>query len=104
MTNESRTISAAHFLLGLAAGGAIALLVAPCSGIETRKMLKSRVDEGKSKLAEGAEQIKQKSTELYGQAEEAVGAGKTRVMNEMNRIESAFQAGRAAYKRGAVEA
>jgi len=104
MTNESRTISAAHFLLGLATGGAIALLVAPCSGIETRKRLKSRMDEGKSKLADGAEQIKQRSTALFEQAEEAVGAGKARLQGEMSRIESAFQAGRAAYKSGSVEA
>jgi len=104
MTNESRSISAAHFLLGLAAGGAVALLCAPYSGIETRKRLKSRMDEGKSKLADGAEQIKQRSTALFEQAEEVVGAGKARVQDEMNRIESAFQAGRAAYRRGSVEA
>lgn len=103
MTNESKTISAAHFLLGIAAGGAIALLVAPCSGEETRKKLKSRMDESKSKLAESAEQIKQKSSSIYEQAENAVGASRARIQDELNRIESAFSAGRAAYKRG-VEA
>ncbi len=103
MTNQSRTISAAHFLLGLAAGGAIALLVAPCSGQEMRGKLKSRMDMGKSRLAEGAEQIKQKSNALFEQAGDVVESGRARVMGEMNRIESALQAGRAAYKRG-VEA
>jgi gas vesicle protein len=103
MTNESKTMSAAHFLLGIAAGGAIALLMAPCSGEETRKKLKTRVDEGKSKLSESAEQIKHKSTALYEQAEHVMETGRTRIQDELNRIESAFNAGRAAYKRG-VEA
>lgn len=101
MTNESRTMSAAHFLLGLAAGGAVALLMAPCSGRETRDKIKSGVDVGKSKLADGAEQIKHRSTALYEQAEGAVEAGRNRLMDEMHRIESAIQAGRAAYRREA---
>lgn len=101
MTNESKAMSAAHFLLGLAAGGAVALLVAPCSGRETRDKIKSGVDMGKSKLSEGADQIRQKSTELYEQAEGAVEAGRSRLMDEMHRIESAIQAGRAAYRREA---
>jgi hypothetical protein len=61
------------------------------------------MDEGKSKLAEGAEQIKQRSNALFEQAEDMMGASTTRLRDEINRIESAFQAGRAAYKRG-VEA
>jgi gas vesicle protein len=101
MTNESRTMSAAHFLLGLAAGGAVALLVAPCSGSETRGKIKARVDEGKSKVAEGAEQIRSQATSLYEQAEGAVESGRHRLMDEMHRIESAINAGRAAYRRDA---
>ena len=103
MTNQRRTFSAAHFLLGLAAGGAIALLYAPCSGRETRGKLRARMDEGKSKLADGAEQIRQRSNALFEQAEDMVETSTAKLRGEINRIESALQAGRAAYKRG-VEA
>src|SRR5262245_62151168 len=101
MTNESRTISAAHFLLGLAAGGAVALLVAPCSGRETRGKIKAQVDVGKSKVAEGAETIRSQASALYEQAEGMVETGRSRLMDEMHRIESAINAGRAAYRREA---
>ncbi len=104
MTNESKSMAAAYFLLGLAAGGTVALLMAPCAGKETRAKLKAQMDLGKSKLAESADQIKQKSTELYEQAADVVESGRTRVMGEVNRIDSALQAGKEAYKRGVVEA
>lgn len=40
------------FLLGAAAGAAVALLYAPASGAETRKKLKDKAREGRDKVEE----------------------------------------------------
>ena len=42
------------FMAGLAVGAAVALLVAPGSGEETRELLSERAKEGKERLAEAA--------------------------------------------------
>lgn len=44
------------FMAGLAVGAAVALLVAPASGEETREFLADRAREGRDRLAEAARQ------------------------------------------------
>ena len=81
LTNANSTSAATYFVLGLAAGGAAALLFAPFSGEETRGRIKQGFDEGSAKIANG------------------VNAGKKRLADEAHRIDTALQAGKAAYQR-----
>ncbi len=82
LRNTNDTMSAAtYFVIGLAAGGAAALLFAPFSGEETRQRIKQGFDEGTSKVTTG------------------VNEGKKRLADEAHRIDTAFQAGKAAYNR-----
>jgi gas vesicle protein len=49
----------AAFVLGALAGAAVALLVAPSSGEETRRMLGERAREGRDKAEEAARQSRE---------------------------------------------
>ena len=53
------------FLAGAALGGAVALLYAPKSGRETRKLIKEKADEGKEVLAEAGKEVLDKGREIY---------------------------------------
>ena len=53
------------FFAGAAIGASIALLYAPKSGEETRRLLKDKAMEGKDALAESSRDILDKSRELY---------------------------------------
>ena len=58
-----------YFLAGMAVGAIGALLFAPRSGEQTRKLISDKADEGRKYLRE-------KSEELRGQAEEYIEKGK----------------------------
>lgn len=75
-------------LLGAAAGGVAAILLAPHSGTETRRRLKDGFLNGKQTVA-------QRSKELTD-------AGKKRVTDEAHRIDAALKAGKTAYRQGAA--
>ena len=53
------------FFAGAAIGASIALLYAPKSGEETRRLLKEKAQEGKDALAESSRDILEKSRDLY---------------------------------------
>jgi len=75
--------AASSFLLGLAAGSAVALLFTPYSGDETRRRLNQGVSEGKEKVMK------------------TVNEGKKRVTDQASRIGSAVQAGKEAFSKDA---
>lgn len=67
------------FMLGAIAGAAVALLVAPSSGEETRRKLGERAREGRDKAAEAARQ------------------GREFLRNQREGLSSAFERGKEAF-------
>jgi gas vesicle protein len=53
------------FLAGAAIGSTIALLLAPQSGRETRRIIKKKTREGREALAESSRDLMDKGRELY---------------------------------------
>ena len=72
------------FVLGAITGAAVALLMAPASGEETRRMLADRAREGRDKAGEAARQ----GRELWNRQRE--------------NLASAFERGREAYEQARV--
>ncbi len=67
------------FLLGTAVGAATALLLAPQSGRQTRRLLRRKYGEAADAVAEGAERLEERGTELMEEAREKVTQAKQRV-------------------------
>ena len=65
MAQEDNSGKLIWFFAGASIGAAIALLYAPNSGEETRRLLKDKALEGKEALAEGSREMLDKSKELY---------------------------------------
>ena len=72
------------FVLGAIAGAAVALLVAPASGEETRRMLAEKAREGREKAGEAAREAAQKGRELWDRQRET--------------LTTAFERGKEAYE------
>ncbi|PYT15192.1 MAG: YtxH domain-containing protein [Acidobacteria bacterium] len=53
------------FIAGAAIGAAIAILYAPQSGSETRRLIKQKTREGREALAEGGRDLVEKGRDLY---------------------------------------
>ena len=79
------------FLLGSLAGAAVALLLAPRSGEETRDYLVERSGELLKKAQE-------KAGETQGEVGDLLGKGREYLEEQTQRLASAFEAGRAAMK------
>jgi gas vesicle protein len=77
------------FLVGVAVGGAVALLLAPRSGEETRKLIAK-------KAADGKDYMSSKGRELKDQAEELVGKGKDLVNKQRERLAGVLDASKEA--------
>ena len=58
------------FLLGAMAGAAVALLVAPASGRETREFLGQKAREGQGRAAELAKEVLDRGREAFQEARE----------------------------------
>ena len=91
-----------YFLLGLLAGGAVALLLAPCSGREMRGKIRQGVNDGTARVNEGIGYVKRRSGEISGKAGDFFGAGKQRLTREGQRIGAAIEAGKEAFRRETV--
>lgn len=65
-----KTQSVFAFLAGAALGAAVALLVAPDSGKNTRHKIADKVREGKERALELAEEGKEKARELVGKGQQ----------------------------------
>jgi gas vesicle protein len=64
------------FVLGALTGAAVALLVAPASGDEMRRMLAERAREGKDRAAEAARQAREFADRHRGTVTTAIERGK----------------------------
>jgi len=77
------------FLAGVGVGGAVALLLAPKSGEQTRKLIAKKAEQGK-------EYVTSRSRELKVQAEDLVGKGKDLVNKQRERLADALDSGKEA--------
>jgi gas vesicle protein len=79
------------FLLGLGVGVGIGMLFAPKSGQETRDLIKN-------KAGEGADYVKQRSSDVKQTASEWVEKGKDALGRQKENISDAVEAGKQAYR------
>jgi gas vesicle protein len=92
MSKEASAGEKAFFLvLGAMIGAATALLLAPRSGPETRKMILT-------KAREGADLVVTRSKNVAGKTSEYVDRGKEMLQQQRNSLAAALEAGKQAYK------
>ena len=65
MAQEDSGTNIVWFVAGAAVGAAIALLFAPATGKETRKLIAKKTDEGREALAEQGRAAVERTRELY---------------------------------------
>jgi gas vesicle protein len=92
MSQEASTGEKALFLiLGAMIGAATALLLAPRSGIETRKLLLT-------KAREGADIVTNRAKVVAGRTSEYMDRGKEYLQQQIDPLAAALEAGKQAYK------
>src|SRR5262245_11234584 len=79
------------FFLGALAGSAVALLMAPKTGRETREMLAERSGDVFKKAQDAAGETQSRATELFDR-------GRDYFEEQTHRLASAFEAGRSAMR------
>lgn len=82
---------ALYFVLGAAIGAATALLLAPRSGVETRKLILSKARDGADVVSTRAKAVAEKTTEY-------VDRGKEMIQQQRDQISAAIEAGKRAYR------
>ena len=82
---------ALYLLLGAAIGAATALLLAPRSGVETRKLILTKAREGADLVANRTKSVAEK-TSTY------VERGKELLQQQRDQLAAAIEAGKQAYK------
>ena len=82
---------ALYLFLGAAIGAGIALLFAPRSGVETRKMIAN-------KAREGADIISNRTKAVAGKTSEFVERGKEVLQQQRDQLAAAIEAGKQAYR------
>jgi gas vesicle protein len=82
---------ALYLLLGAVIGAATALLLAPRTGIETRKLLLA-------KAREGADLVANRTKTVAGKTSEYVERGKELLQQQRDQLSAAFEAGKQAYQ------
>jgi gas vesicle protein len=82
---------ALYFVLGAAIGAATALLLAPRSGVETRKLIMS-------KAREGADVVTTRAKAVAGKTTEYVERGKEALQQQRDQLSAAIEAGKRAYR------
>lgn len=70
MSDEHSGTNVVWFLTGAALGASIALLLAPQTGTETRRLVKRRAVEGRSALMRGGREAYEHGRELYERGKE----------------------------------
>ena len=92
MAEESRTgEKALFFVLGGLIGAAVALLLAPRSGEETRKLITTKTREGTDYLASRTKDVSDKATGL-------IDRGKELLQQQRDQLAAALEAGKQAYR------
>jgi gas vesicle protein len=78
MAEENDDMGLAWFFVGAALGAAVALLLAPQSGPETRKAIRRKAEEGRETVSKSSRDVMEKGRELFekgkGLADEAADA------------------------------
>jgi gas vesicle protein len=82
---------ALYFVLGAAIGAATALLLAPRSGVETRKLILSKARDGADVVATHAKTV-------AGKTSEYVERGKEVLQQQRDQLSAAIEAGKRAYR------
>src|SRR4030042_3211432 len=92
MAEETRVgEKALFFVLGGFVGAAIALLLAPRSGEETRKLIALKTREGAEYLSNRTQEVKDKTGGL-------IDRGKEILQQQRDQLSAALEAGKQAYK------
>jgi gas vesicle protein len=92
MSDESSTSEKAlFFVLGAFMGAATALLLAPRSGEETRKLIAA-------KAREGADLISNRTREVAEKTSSYVDRGKELLQQQRDQLSAALEAGKQAYR------
>ena len=101
-----------YFLIGAGVGSAVALLLAPQTGRETREELSRRasegreflnrkVDEGRQYMEDGSRRVSKEVTSIVdrgkGELDELVVKGRETVQKKKEKFTAAFEAGKEAY-------
>ena len=102
MSNDDRSGGTAgvvlSFMVGALSGAALAILFAPSSGRETREMLGERLRETKERGRNVGEQALQKGREAAEDAARYLDRQKDALERRRERLASAVEAGRQAYR------
>jgi gas vesicle protein len=92
MSQESTTgDKALYFVLGAMIGAATAILLAPRSGTETRKLILS-------KARESADVVANRTKTVVGRTSEYVERGKEVLQQQRDQLAAALEAGKQAYR------
>lgn len=92
MSQEASTSEKTLYLmLGAMIGAATALLLAPRSGVETRKLLLT-------KAREGADVVANRSKVVAAKTSDYMGRGKELLQQQRDQLAAALEAGKQAYK------
>jgi gas vesicle protein len=86
------------FLIGGITGAALAILFAPRSGRETRDLLQEKIREGTERSREFRDRMVEKGREVLDDAQDYVGQKKESLDKRRERLASAIEAGRQAYR------
>jgi gas vesicle protein len=70
MNSEETGISLGWFLVGAAVGATVALLYAPQSGKDTRRLLAKKTEQGKDALSDSGREVLDRGRELFERARE----------------------------------
>jgi gas vesicle protein len=70
MAREDNTISVGWFLVGAAIGAAVALLYAPQSGKDTRRLIVKKSEESREALADSSKEVLDRGKELFDRGRE----------------------------------
>jgi gas vesicle protein len=70
MATEDTGISLAWFLVGAAVGATVALLYAPQSGRETRRLISKKTEQSREAIADSGKEVLDRGRELYERGRE----------------------------------
>jgi gas vesicle protein len=70
MATEDAGISLAWFLVGAAVGATVALLYAPQSGKDTRRLISKKTEQGREAIADSGKEVLDRGRELYERGRE----------------------------------
>ena len=70
MAREDNTINVGWFLVGAAIGAAVALLYAPQSGKETRRLIAKKGEQSKEVLIDSGKEVMDRGKELFDRGRE----------------------------------